>query len=409
MNRDRAAARTWTGIALLFLSLGFGFGSWVVRIPEIQARAGLDKAALGAALMAVTAGALAGMPLAGRLGATVGSGRIGTAAAGLLGVGVVLVANARTWWQLAAVLVLLGLSNGALGVSMNGQASQWEQARGRAGMSTFHGVFSVGALLGAASSGAAVAAGVPPRVHLFAVGTGVVAMAVVAGPRLIRPSVRPAPSRATAEVDTADPRRAVNALVVAGSATAFCALFTEGMVADWSAVYLRRDLHAGGVWTGAGYALFATGMAVGRFTGDAAVRRWGGPATLLAACAVSLGGSAALVGVAAVPAALTGFALLGLGGSVVFPTVLSQAAGSVRPDRADKAISTVSTVGYAGFLVGPPAIGALAEAATLRLALTLVVVGAGLQLAITLWTRRGGAGGAVERRRLVNLSVEPAE
>jgi hypothetical protein len=59
----------------------------------------------------------------------------------------------------------------------------------------------------------------------------------------------------------------------------------------------------------------------------------------------------------------------------VFPTVLA-AAGRAPGTAAGPAIAAVSTFGYTGFLVGPPLIGFLAHAFTLRGGLAAVGVAA---------------------------------
>ena len=143
-------------------------------------------------------------------------------------------------------------------------------------------------------------------------------------------------------------------------------------MADWSAVYLSTALETGPGFAAAGYAAFSLTMATGRLFGDRLAEALG-PATL-----VRLGGIIAAAGLAAglllaaPAAALVGFAGVGLGLSVVFPTALG-AAG--RADGgAGPAIAAVSTAGYLGFLVGPPTIGLAAEATSLGAALSLIVV-----------------------------------
>jgi hypothetical protein len=88
------------------------------------------------------------------------------------------------------------------------------------------------------------------------------------------------------------------------------------------------------------------------------------------------------------PLAISGFGLVGAGLSCVFPLVIS-AAGRSRAPSSGQAIAAVATCGYVGFLVGPPAIGLLAQAAGLRAALLLIVALA--LLAAVLSPRVGGA------------------
>ena len=93
---------------------------------------------------------------------------------------------------------------------------------------------------------------------------------------------------------------------------------------------------------------------------------------------------------ASVPAALVGFALMGVGLATVVP-IAFRAAGSVPGIPAGIGIAGITTVGYAGFLVGPPLIGFVAEATSLRAAL-LIVVGLLLCLAaLARSTRPAGA------------------
>jgi hypothetical protein len=75
---------------------------------------------------------------------------------------------------------------------------------------------------------------------------------------------------------------------------------------------------------------------------------------------------------ASVPATLVGFALMGVGLATVVP-IAFRAAGSVPGIPAGIGIAGITTVGYAGFLVGPPLIGFVAEATSLRAALLIVV------------------------------------
>jgi MFS family permease len=154
---------------------------------------------------------------------------------------------------------------------------------------------------------------------------------------------------------------------------AFCVLLGEGAMADWSAVYLRDITGAGPGLAAAGYAAFSLAMASGRVVGDRLTLR-AGPARLVRA-----GGTLAALGLATALlfsspwAAIIGFGTVGAGLSIAFPLALTMA--SVLPGTTPgPAIATVSTFGYAGFLAGPPLIGFVAQAITLRGGLAVVVV-----------------------------------
>jgi MFS family permease len=145
----------------------------------------------------------------------------------------------------------------------------------------------------------------------------------------------------------------------------------EGAAADWSAVYLLNNLGAGPFLAGLGYAFFAAGMTLGRFSGDALRDRFGEVplvrgGALLAALALGLG---LLLG-HPLPAIL-GLACLGIGYAGIVPIIFRRAA--MAPGFAPgTALAAVGSVGYMGFLAGPPAIGLVAEVTGLGLALGIV-------------------------------------
>jgi MFS family permease len=166
---------------------------------------------------------------------------------------------------------------------------------------------------------------------------------------------------------------------------------TEGAIADWSAVYLKEVLSAGGAATGLGYSVFACLVAAGRFGGDSMKARFG-------AVAIARGcGSAALVGLLIVlfaPStlvALIGFGAIGIGVSVGFPLAVTASAGLTdRPAAASVAI--LSFMALLGFLVGPPVIGFVGEFWGLRTGLAILLVPLTISLVFTrMLTPRAGA------------------
>ena len=151
-----------------------------------------------------------------------------------------------------------------------------------------------------------------------------------------------------------------------------CALLSEGAVADWSGVLLRDSLGAAPGQVGFGFAAFATTMTIGRITGDRVVAAFGRARSVgllggtgALGCAAGLA-SGSLVGV------VIGFGFLGVGLATMFPTYLSAAADTDAP--AGPLLATVTGLGYSGFLIGPTAIGLVAQASSVLSALWLVPV-----------------------------------
>ena len=377
-------------VAAVFFLDGAGFANWVVRIPAVQDRLGLGVGALGVALLGVAVGALIAMPLTGRVVGRRGSRPVTRLAALVFAATLALPPFAPNLPLLALALVALGAANGALGVAMNAQAAAVEREYGRPIMASFHALFSLGGLVGAAVGGSVAAHGVGPAPHLAGAALALALAAIAVGPRMLPAGADAVPAASP----FARPTRALLALGV----VAFCVLFGEGAMADWSAVFLRDVTAAGPGLAAAGFATFSLAMAAGRSVGDALTIRLGPARLVRAGGAVAALGLGAALASAEPWAAVVGFGAVGAGLSIVFPSVLT-AAGRLPGGAPGAAIAAVSTFGYAGFLAGPPVIGFVAEAFTLRGGLAVVVL-MNLVIALLATTLRRGrerqaAGGSV--------------
>jgi fucose permease len=258
-----------------------------------------------------------------------------------------------------------GAAGGCLDVAMNAQGIAVERGYRRPVMSSFHGMFSLGAMVGAGTTGVLASLGVGMMAQFLAIG----ALTLLLGP-LAKCAMLPAGADSGAQgPGFALPSRSLLAL----GAIAFCGLLGEGAIGDWSAVYLHRSLSADTEVAAMAFAVFSLTMALGRFTGDRIVARFGGGAVVCgggALAALGLGGTL-LIGRPEV--AVIGFGLVGAGLSCVFPVALS-AATRMPGMSAGSAIAGVCTIGYLGFLIGPPVIGGLAELTSLPAALGAVVL-----------------------------------
>jgi hypothetical protein len=368
---SQRSPRLVPAIAVVFFANGMLYATWVSRIPGVKEGAGLSVARLGIALFAMACGTVLSLPLTSRLIARVGSARV-TAVGGLLCCLVLPLAGAvHSLPVLSATLVVLGATYGSMDVAMNAQAAAAEKAAGRSIMARFHGLWSLGGLVGAGLGGRLAASGLSPLLHF---GT----LALVLAP-IIAIACRPLDAGeglATRGHPFALPSRAVlgvGLIAVAGA-------IVEGGIADWSGVYLR-SLGTGAGVAAAGYAAFSLAMTAGRLTGDVLIHSFG-PVRLLraggavAAVAVALGVSShqPLVVIAC-------FAAAGLGMSPVFPVAFS-AAGSVPGIAPSTAIAAVATMAYGAGLGGPPGIGFLASATSLPIALLVLVALAGAIVAL---------------------------
>jgi MFS family permease len=344
----------------------------VSRLPSIQQNLDLSPAALGAALSAIWVGALAAMPLTSWV-----VHRVGGRAAVLVAVLAQCIALppiglARDALELVLAFAAFGIASGAMAVSMNAEGVAVEQRCGRPIMASLHGLFSLGAMVGAALGGLVAGQGIAPAPHF-------------AGAALAFGSVAAIASRALPVVPDAAPTRGglvFNQHIVALGVLAFCILVGEGAMADWTAIYLRSVVATSVAEAAAGYAVFSAFMAMGRLSGDPLCARLGPVWLVRAGALLGAAGLALAIAGGTKWAALTGFALVGAGYATIIPNTYS-AAGRVPGVPRGTAIATVTMIGYFGFLIGPPVIGWTADRAGLRIALAIVPVLAVLAAALS--------------------------
>jgi MFS family permease len=365
---DRAGlARARTALCAVFATHGFIFASWAVRVPAIKEQTGASPAALGLALLGLSAGAVATMLIAGALCRRLGSERVAVGSCALLSVTVALARSATT---LGLALLVFGAAYGCLNVAMNSIAVDLVAALRRPVMPSFHAAWSFGGLAGAALGGL-LAPHLSPLRDLLLVALAGLLVSGVAGHTLLASArwLPAGPARPTRESQSSRAwRRMLMTSRVVGlfGLIALCAAYDEGAIGDWGALHLRQDLGAGPGLAAAGYAAFALAEACGRLSGTSLLERLGRTRVLtlggLTACAGMLLASLA----PDVWLALAGFAVTGLGLANLFPAAIARSgllAGS-------EGVALTSMLGYSGFLLGPPAIGFLASEFGLRVGLT---------------------------------------
>ena len=365
-------SRLRIALCAVFAAHGFMFASWAVRVPAIKEQTAASSAALGLALLGLSAGAVATMLLAGALCRRFGSPRVTVLSCAVLSLTLPLPALAGSALALGLLLAAFGAAYGCLNVAMNSVAVDIVTALRRPVMPSFHAAWSFGGLAGAGLGGL-LAAHLSPLRHLGLVALAGLLVSALAGRVLLTRSGVLRDAAPGAAADTAsrrDPgwRGALRTGRTVGlfGLIALCAAYDEGAIGDWGALHLRQDLGAGAGLAAAGYAAFALAEASGRLSGTALLERLGRTRVLI------LGGLTACAGMLLaclapdVWLALAGFAATGLGLANLFPAAIARAgrlAGST-------GVALTSLLGYTGFLLGPPAIGFLASQAGLRTGLT---------------------------------------
>ena len=365
MATDGSLRSAANATRIAFIANGLAFASWAPIIPFAKANTGVDEAALGLLLLCLGIGSVVSMPITGWLCARHGTRPMILISAMIMACALPFLAYLVEYWALAITLLIFGAAIGTLDVAMNIHAAEVEKRSGRALMSGFHGMFSVGAICGAGFVTLLISYGVAPLIATLCVtGSVIIAILWVQSHYLITKS------------DAPEPFRPPSGIVKWLALLAGIAFLIEGAIMDWGALLMIERAVFSMEQAALGYIAFSITMVIGRLSGDYVVPRIGRHAILL------MGGTLVVLGLIAIttlpsPALnLIGFAVIGLGAANLVPVVFS-AAGQQSDMDPNMAVASVTFVGYAGILLGPAIIGFGAQYTSLPLAIaSLALLGA---------------------------------
>ena len=354
-----------------FAAFGVFWGAWGATLPAVQAHAGVDDGQLGVALLCIGAGALVSMRAAGTLVDRWGAPAL-PATLAAFGAAAALPGLATSTVALCVALLVLGATSGAVDVAINAEGVRTEAASERAVLSLAHGTFSACVVGGSLAAGALRSAGAGAELVLGLIG-GVV---VITAALLVRAPAAGG-GRASARASL---RHLPRLLLVLGGLCAL-AFFVENAWQSWGAVHLESDLGASPGLGALAPALFAGAAALSRLASHGVAGRVreltllrGG--ALLGAAGTLLGALAPVAGLA-----LVGIVIAGAGISICAPVLFSLAGRGADEAVRGAAVSIVTTIAYLGFLVGPAAVGLLANATALETSLA-AVAGVAVLLAV---------------------------
>jgi hypothetical protein len=332
----------------------------VSRTPALAERFGLSDGSVGIAILVWGIGAIIAMQGLRGVIARAGSGAVLRVAAPLTAVSMALVGLAPSWPLLLVAVAVFGMTFGLTDIGMNAQGSAVERFYDRPVMNAMHAGWCAGAISGGLLGALSAAAGMSFGQTLFTGGMLALPAALAVGRTYV-------PDGPTAAADGTGRTRLPLVVYIVGG-LAFAAFMMEGSIADWSGLYLSRELGAGEAVGALGYPLFEGAMLVGRLAGDRLRARIGTRRLMTYA---GLGTAVAVGVVVLAPTAnvaLAGFILTGLAICTVIPTTIS-VAGTVVPGRSAAAVAQVGAMGYGGLVLGPVVIGFLADVSSLRVGL----------------------------------------
>lgn len=352
-GKARAFPASRLAVSLLFLMNGYVVGSWAPKIPEFAARLGLSESGLGLVIVAFGVGSLVTMPIVGWLVARHGSHPVLRWQAVICCFTLLMITVAPNIPMATVAAFVLGAFVGGMDVAMNANAVSVEKSMGRAIMSSCHGFWSLGGLIGATTGGYLLAL-IGTLNHVLLVTAVCLALVAIAWPKVMEDHT-PAADGAREKV-----RFPSSPLPWIVGIMALFSMVPEGAVLDWGALYLRDELGATLTQSGFAFGAFSATMAVMRFAGDLVRDRFGA-VTTLRACTVAAIIGMVIAGFATSPVmAIIGFAICGIGISNMVPIAFS-AAGNLPGMAAGVGLSVATSLGYAGILFAPSSIGFIAE------------------------------------------------
>jgi MFS family permease len=352
-----------TAVLLGFAAFGVFWGAWGAALPAVQSRSGATDAELGLALLLVGLGALVSMRASGVLMDRVGRS-LTPASVAVFGLVGVLPGVAGSPEGLYVSALVLGAASGAMDVAINADAVRWEVDTGRSLLNLAHAWFSGAVVLASLATGVLRwgGAGAP---LVFALAAVLVVVAAVA----VR---QPASEQRLPAGDRPRLLERIPVWLLGIGGLGAIAYWIEGAWQDWGAVYLERVLSADPAVSALGPAVFAAAMTAGRLAVHRLATFGRERAVLVAGAAVAGSGSLLAAAASSAPLALAGILVAGAGCSVCAPTIVSVAGRAARPHERATIVGSLTTLMYLGFVVGPAAVGGLAELATLRISLGTV-------------------------------------
>jgi MFS family permease len=370
--------RTRITVALFYFSMGLTFASWASRIPDIKTRLHLNDALFGTILFALPAAQFLMMTFSGKLVTRFGSRNVVLFALPAYTICLSNLGLVNEGWQLAIGLFMFGLSGNLCNISINTQGVTTEKMYDRPIMASFHGGWSLAGFTGALIGMLMINLKVVPYWHFVTVILIVWTIIWINHPYLAE--TRPLNGAlSTGRRFFNKPDTSLVQLGIIG----FCSMASEGAMFDWSGVYFKDVVKAPPSVVILGYTSFMIMMASGRFMADR-VTSMIGRKKLLQLCGIliSTGLYISVAFPSLVPSTIA-FMIVGLGVSSIVPSVYS-AAGRVAKVPPGIALATVSSVSFLGFLMGPPLIGYISNAAGLRYSFAVIgIFGIGISLMVT--------------------------
>lgn len=372
MSQTSQFSKTRIAVTVAFIINGSVVGFFYSRIADIKSQLQITNSALGIALLCIAVGVLIGLGFSGRQSAKRGSAPVVVASTYAVGASVLIVGLTNSFITLCFAFVLFGACLSIQDVAMNTHAIVLEHEADKRFMSTFHAMFSLGALSGGILGGLAS----QNQISIFSQSLAITILIVISN-YCVRNLFLPATIDQHPLTKKKKIHRPKIFLVV--GLLGLCAALSEGSAGDWGAVLARDTFNATPFISTLPYISFSAAMVIGRLMGDRLAVRFGPMKLIIGGGLIAGIGLALGLIVGGIGGVVFGWLAIGIGFSTVIPMLFSQA-GEIAKSRPDldfapsEAVATVSGIAYFGFLAGPPLLGFLGDLIGLRWAMMIPAI-----------------------------------
>lgn len=348
---------TYTG----YIILGLAFGLWAMLVPFVKDRLSVDKAELGLLLLQIAFGAVISMFFTGFTAAKIGCRKTVILSTLSIIICLLVLSVSKSIFIMAVFMFLFGASLGMLDVTLNIQGALVEEGLKKHLMAGFHSMYSFGVFFG-----------ILIVTYLLKYFTHVTAVFIITALIFILLAVSvPAFLNYGGEVPQKLFIKPTRILFMLGM-ICFIAFVAEGVILDWSALFMREVRKIEPQYAGYSFSLFYITMGIFRLLGDKIADKFSIKTILFSSSLAAVSGILIMLYIPYSWASFLGFTLAGAGLANMVPVTIS-AAGRYRGSMPlSIAVSAVATIGYFGTLFGPSIMGFVSEITNLTTAFTLI-------------------------------------
>jgi MFS family permease len=355
-----------------FVLLGTLFGAWATFIPFVKNKFSIDDAQLGTLLFFFPIGAAIFNPFSAWVIKKMGMKNATTMGMILVCITYLLPLVMNSLLLTSIGLCITGMSIAQLNVAMNTCVSCIEKNDKIHIMSSSHGMFSIGLMIGSVSASISFGAGVSPILHMICLSTLGVILAMYTRPiisSIYENTFNETVENENGKILSSEVKFNIFMMIV----VSVCSNITEGTMADWTAVYMKDVVNTSDYFIGWGLSGYSFFMAAGRFLGDGVVPKFGPKKVLFFGSLLAGFGLLIVILLPFTIISIIGFSLVGFGVSFSSP-ILYGSSARIPGFSAGKGLAILNSLGMIGFLTGPVLIGYISRASNLQIAFASLLV-----------------------------------